>query len=78
MTNEMKENIIKYLTGNITEGTPSEDLIYSNVVSNTNDLASGLDTKYGANNWNISDIIQSMLYLYSISPIITLHLVVLG
>ena len=58
MTDEMKENIIKYLTGNITEEEPSDYLVYSDVKSTANDLSSQLDDEFGSGNWSITDIVQ--------------------
>lgn len=58
MTDEMKENIIKYLTGNLEEGTPYNDLIYSEVKSISNNLSSQLDNELGEARWSITDIIQ--------------------
>ena len=46
MTNEMKENIIKYLTGNITEESYNPDLIYSNVKTITSDLDNQLSAMF--------------------------------
>lgn len=57
MTEEAKENIIKYLTNNITESTPSSDLIYSTPTTATNNLSSQLSSALG-NNYKIIDIIQ--------------------
>jgi len=58
MTDEMKENIIKYLTGNITEEEPSYNLVYSDVKSTANDLSSQLDDEFGSDNWSITGIVQ--------------------
>lgn len=58
MTDEMKENIIKYLTGNITEEEPSENLVYSDVKTTANNLSSQLDNEFGSDNWSITDIVQ--------------------
>jgi len=57
MTEEAKENIIKYLTNNITESTPSSDLIYSTPTTATNNLSSQLSSALG-NDYKIIDIIQ--------------------
>ena len=58
MTDEMKENIIKYLTGNIVEETPDRDLIYSEVKNISNNLSSQLNNLLGEARWSITDIIQ--------------------
>ena len=58
MTDEMKENIIKYLTGNMVEETPDHDLIYSEVKSISNNLSSQLNNLFGEARWAIRDIIQ--------------------
>lgn len=58
MTDEMKKNIIKYLTGNITEEEPSNNLVYSDVKTTANNLSSQLDNEFGSDNWFITDIVQ--------------------
>lgn len=58
MTDEMKQNIIKYLTGNLDEGAPYNDLIYSEVKSISNNLSSQLNNEFGEAKWSIKDVIQ--------------------
>lgn len=58
MTNEMKENIIKYLTGNIEEETPSSSLEYETPNTITTNLETTLNNEF-LNGYNITDIIES-------------------
>lgn len=56
MTNDMLNNMLKYLTGNITEGTPSNNLIYSIPEETTNNLDTQLTTALGS--YTITGIVQ--------------------
>lgn len=56
MTQDMLNNMLKYLTGNITEQTPSNDLIYSIPEETTNNLNTQLTTALGT--YTITGIVQ--------------------
>lgn len=57
MTNDMKEKVIKYLTGNLLEESPSETLVYSDVETITSNLASQLSSNFSSG-YTVKDIIQ--------------------
>ena len=56
MSEEMKNNIMKYMTGNITEQTPDSDITNSNVVQSASNLSSQLYNALGE--FSVVDIIQ--------------------
>lgn len=56
MTSDMLNNMMKYLTGNITEGIPSSNLIYSIPEETTNNLNTQLTTALGS--YTIIGIVQ--------------------
>lgn len=57
MTNEMKENIIKYLTGNIEEETPSSSLEYETPNIITTNLETTLNNEF-TNGYTIKNVID--------------------
>lgn len=57
MTNEMKENIIKYLTGNIEEETPSSSLEYETPNTITTNLETTLNNEF-LNGYTIRSVIE--------------------
>ena len=56
MTSDMLNNMLKYLTGNLPEQTPSNDLIYSIPEETTNNLNTQLTTALGT--YTITGIVQ--------------------
>lgn len=58
MTEDFKEKLLKYLTGNIDEEEPGDTLVYENANIITTDLATTLDTEF-TNGYAVRGIIES-------------------
>jgi hypothetical protein len=59
MTEDFKETLLTYLTGNIVKGTPSEEAVFLENETVTNNLDTYIQTELGTSNFVLEKVIQS-------------------